>query len=26
MWLAEVEYDANWGMSTSAMKMRKIEV
>jgi hypothetical protein len=26
MWLAEVEYDANWGMSSSAMKMRKIEV
>lgn len=26
MWLAEVEYDSNWGMSSSAMKMRKIEV
>jgi DNA polymerase-3 subunit alpha len=26
MWLAEVEYDANWGMSSSTMKMRKIEV
>ena len=26
IWLAEVEYDSNWGMSSSAMKMRKIEV